>query len=77
MWRSAEDPASTPALDYAWSASSTYSILLAILNIDTRIVVGHSSFQTTSTPVSFYADLFFKPDRPDIRVFLIFDSGPG
>jgi hypothetical protein len=62
VWRSAEDPASTPALDYAWSTSSTYSILLAILNIDTRIVVGQSSFQTISTPVSFYADLFFKPD---------------
>jgi hypothetical protein len=34
-----EDPASTPALDYTWSASTTYSVLLTILNIDTRIVV--------------------------------------
>jgi hypothetical protein len=34
-----EDPASTPALDYSWSASTSYSLLLTILNIDTRIVV--------------------------------------
>jgi hypothetical protein len=39
VWRTAEDPASTPALEYSWAASSIYSILLAILNIDTRIVV--------------------------------------
>jgi hypothetical protein len=74
VWRSAEDPASTPALDYAWSTSGTYSILLAILNIDTRIVVGHSSFETTSTPVSLYADLFFKLDIPVFRIFYS-DSG--
>ena len=40
VWRGVEDPAATPALEYSWAASTTYSLLLAILNIDTRILVG-------------------------------------
>lgn len=47
IWRPVEDPASTPALDYSWSASSTYSILLALLNIDTRIVLDGESWRNS------------------------------
>ena len=34
-----EDPSQTPALEFTWSESSLYSILLSTLNIDTRVMV--------------------------------------
>jgi len=47
VWRKVEDPASTPALDFGWSGSDLYSILLSTLNIDTRVMLNGESWRNS------------------------------
>jgi hypothetical protein len=39
VWRRLEDPAASPGLDYVWRGSAAYSLTLATLGMDQRVVV--------------------------------------